>query len=299
MHHLKAFPNTVLLTGATGYLGSNLLKMLLIEGYNVIVLKRSASDISRITPYLSKCKFYDIDITPIKNIFFENEIDIVLHTAASYGRKEGENIQTVIDANLFFSVDVLTNAIESGVKRWINTDTSLSKYTNAYTLSKKQFCEWLTYHENSIKVQNVVLEYFYGPGDDSWKLVTMILTQLHKKVPFIDFTSGEQRRDFIFIDDVVNAYQFILQDSSADYGKVFSYPVGTGNSISIKDLAINAKKISGNINSELRFGTLPDRPTDLIHSSCDISILQQKGWKPNVDLQDGLAKTFDFISQTN
>ena len=70
-----------MLTGGTGFLGSHLLKQLSDKDYNVIVLKRSYSDIWRIKEFIDQIKFYDIDKTAIEDIFKENKIDYVVHLA--------------------------------------------------------------------------------------------------------------------------------------------------------------------------------------------------------------------------
>ena len=67
---------TILLSGATGFLGSNLLKRFTQEGFDVIALKRSTSDTYRIEELLSKITYYDVEKTEIKEIFKKHNIDI-------------------------------------------------------------------------------------------------------------------------------------------------------------------------------------------------------------------------------
>ena len=71
----------VLLTGATGFLGSHLLKALVSKGYEVVVLKRSTSDIWRLKGFENTFKSYDIDRVPLQTAFEEQPIDTVIHTA--------------------------------------------------------------------------------------------------------------------------------------------------------------------------------------------------------------------------
>ena len=76
----------ILLTGATGFLGSHLLKALVNKGYEVIALKRSTSDTWRLKGFESSFKSYDIDLVPLQKVFEDQYIDTIIHTACLYGR---------------------------------------------------------------------------------------------------------------------------------------------------------------------------------------------------------------------
>ena len=93
----------ILLTGATGFLGSHLLKALLQEGHIVTVVKRSTSDCRRIAGHLNKCRVYDIDRTSLKTIFSEKHLDAVIHCATQYGKGNIE-ADKIISSNGLFPV---------------------------------------------------------------------------------------------------------------------------------------------------------------------------------------------------
>lgn len=283
---------SVLLTGATGFLGSHILRMLLKNKYSVVILKRSHSDVSHISSHLPDCVAYNTDEVSIGKIFREQQIDTIIHTAASYGRQQ-ESLQQILEANFVFPFELLQCAIENHVRCFINAGTSLSPSVNPYSLSKNQFKEWLIHFRSRISVKNVVIEYFYGPGDSDWKLVTMILKKLANNTPFIEFTSGNQKRDFIYIDDVVNAFQCLLNDN----GKVgfTEYPLGSGQGISIKELAYMCKTISGNQITEMHFGVIASRPEEGAYAACDTGNLEKVGWKCTTSLEDGLRMTYEGL----
>jgi dTDP-4-dehydrorhamnose reductase len=132
----------ILLTGGTGYLGSKILKQLVDNGYNIILLKRSFSNPVRIKEYINKVIFYDIDLVPLERIFSENTIDTIVHCATNYGRGENDPLH-VIEANLLLPLKLLELGKKYHVKSFINTDTILDKRINYYSLSKKQFKDWL------------------------------------------------------------------------------------------------------------------------------------------------------------
>lgn len=283
---------SVLLTGATGFLGSHILRMLLKNNYRVVILKRSHSDVSHILSHLQDCVAYNTDEVSIGKIFTEQQIDTIIHTAASYGRQQ-ETLQQIFEANFVFPFELLQYAIENHVRCFINAGTSLSPSVNPYSLSKNQFKEWLFHFRGRISVKNVVIEYFYGPGDSDWKLVTMILKKLADNTPVIEFTHGSQKRDFIYIDDVVNAFECLLKDT----GKIdfTEYPLGSGHGISIKQLANACKKISGNQTTEMIFGALASRPEEGAYKACDTGNLEKAGWKCTTSLEDGLRMTYEGL----
>ena len=76
----------ILLTGATGFLGSYLLRLFVKSGYEVIALKRTTSNTYRIDSYLKKVTLYDIDKVNLEDIFKNHKIDIVINTVTKYLR---------------------------------------------------------------------------------------------------------------------------------------------------------------------------------------------------------------------
>ena len=91
----------ILLTGATGFLGSHLLESFLKSNYKTIILKRSSSNSWRINHLVNEFVSYDVDETEIDIIFEKEKPDIVVHTACSYGRKS-ESISSLLKNNLIF-----------------------------------------------------------------------------------------------------------------------------------------------------------------------------------------------------
>lgn len=278
----------ILLTGATGFLGSNLLHHLLKQGEEVVVIKRSFSNVRRIATVINRCKMYDIDQSDLSLVFKENDIQTIIHTAANYGRN-GETILEIAASNLYFPLELLSLAIHHKVKTFVNTDTSLPKDMNPYSLSKNQFTDWLKLQSEQLCVMNVELQYFYGPGDDEWKLIPMILRKLINKEPYINFTSGNQQRDFIFIDDVMAAFIVLIKQLPTN--GFHHYALGSGDNYTIKQVAALCKQVIGNEVTALNFGVLPERKNELLHSQADLRGLMGLGWTPQTSIIEGLHIT--------
>ena len=282
----------VLLTGATGFLGSHLLEALIKANYKVIILKRSSSDLWRIKHLLNDIIAYDIDMMPIESAFTDNEINTVIHTACAYGRNR-EKDSEVVETNLMFSLRLLEVATFFNIATFFNTDTLSPKHLNSYTLSKKHFVEWLNQYRNRIQIINLKIEHMYGPKDDEKKFVPWLFAQFQQEVETIPLTEGKQFRDFIYIDDVVCAYLLLL--SITDKLELFNqFDVGTGKLISVRNFVEKLyhiyKKRENNNLPTLNFGAVPTRKGELVRVEVNITALNNLGWNANFSIETGLLK---------
>lgn len=294
---------TVLLTGATGFLGSHLVKGLLRQDYQVIILKRSFSNTWRIDDVLSQLICFDIDLCEIDQPFKKFEkIDAVIHAATCYGR-HNESISDVFEANTVFPLNLLETAAAFNVNTFINTDTSINKDSIPYqglpnySLSKYQFTQWGK-HFSSIKTMrflNVILEYMFGPDDNESNLVSYVIKGCLNNIDHLNLTAGEQQRDFIYIDDVVSVYLFLLDKLNQIPQKYAEYELGCGQSISLREFVETAHRLS-NSQTQLNFGALPYRDNEIMYSQANIGPLNQLGWFPHWNLNDALIETIKSFS---
>jgi len=282
----------ILLTGATGFLGSYLLEALLVDGYSVTITKRSTSNTWRIDHLLGQVSAYDVDRVPIEEAFEANKIDAVIHASCSYGR-HGQTSHEVVETNLLFGLKVLDAAIFYSTCTFINTDTLLPKYLNAYSLSKKHFSEWLKQRCNEIKVVNLKLEHMFGPRDDEAKFVPWLIGQLERNVDRVPLTKGAQMRDFIFVEDVVSAYMLVLKkiELLREYTEL---DIGTGQLTSVHDFVLgiyeNYKKVNPETTTQLGFGDIPMREGEDMIIEVDNSGLKDLGWSVQTERSEGIKK---------
>lgn len=287
---------TVLLTGATGFLGSYLLKSLLNEGYSVVILTRSKSQTWRISHLLKQVKCYNLDHVTLSDVFVGNHIDFVIHTACNYGRN-GESTSEVVETNLMFGLRLLDVAISQKAEAFFNADTTLQKHINDYSLSKSHFVEWLQKSSELIQIVNIRLGHMYGPLDDTKKFIPWLLSQFQKNLDHVDLTLGEQLCDFVYITDVASAFITAIQKIK-QLQSFNQFDVGSGLPASLRSIV---EKFSFEYRiqhpefcTRLNFGAIPYRNGEVMSVNSDINPMLALGWKPKVELLEGIRKVIKF-----
>jgi nucleoside-diphosphate-sugar epimerase len=283
----------ILLTGATGFLGSAILKALVKNKRDIIILKRSFSDTFRIKALSDFITSYDIDNVELEQIFNNHKsIDAVIHTATCYGRKN-ETAAQIFHSNSHFPLELLELSAKYKVKSFINSATALpitkKGQMHNYTLSKRQFIEWGRHFADRINFINMKIEYIYGPFDDKNKFIPCLIENCINNSAEFDLTTGWQKRDFIYIDDVVSAYLAVLNSETKNFCE---YEIGFGSSISIKEAALKIKEISKS-NIKLNFGAVPYIEEENIETPLDVSKLSSLNWEAKYNFEDGIKKLME------
>jgi len=283
----------ILITGGTGYLGGKLTQLFLKERNKVALLLRQSS--------ILKSNIYSSGQVEIGRYKSEKEIfefikisepEVVIHTACCYGRSN-ERHREIINANINFGVSILSGILDAGKPvSFVNIGTSLPADTSFYALTKSQFTnfgKWFC--ENSqekLQFINLVVEHFYGTGESSDKFISYLLNQCTLNVEEINLTEGKQKRDFIYIDDLLSACKIIVNKLS-EIERFQSISIGSGYSPSIKEVSLMILRLTKS-RSKLKFGAIPYRPNELMNSKIDLSVIKNFGWLPKVHLECGIKK---------
>ena len=241
----------VIVTGGAGFIGSHVVDTLIKQGIEVIILDNlSTGKKENINP---KATFIECDLTKDKPLF--RDVDVVFHLAAT--PQVQYSMENPTDNN---NIDSLINILElskkSGVKRFIFSSSSSvygnPKYTpidenhpisplSPYALHKlvgEQYCKL---YSDIYNIDTVCLRYFnaYGdrmPNKGAYRSVISIFKEQHsKKQPLNIVNDGEQRRDYVHVDDIVNANILCAKSIKNLKGDIFN--VGTGKSYSVNEVA--------------------------------------------------------------
>ena len=261
-------------------------------------MKRPSSDLGRIASILPALYLYDIHGTDLSLPFKENnKVDAVIHAATCTG-KNGESSAEILDANTAFPLRLLETAALFGTETFINSDTAIDKYTNAYALSKYHFLEWAKLFASGERIRfvNVRMVNLYGPGDDASKFAARVIKDCLANVPEIKLTPGEQTRDFAFIDDVIAGYEILLQQANSLPGYFQEYPLGSGVGVTIREFVETVRHLTGST-TRLAFGALPYRDKEIMNLVANVEPLKKLGWQCRTTLETGIRQTVLYEKQ--
>jgi UDP-glucose 4-epimerase len=298
----------ILVTGASGFIGSWLTRRFVEEGYNVAVTMRPDSSTTRIDKILKRISVFNLDLEDTANVnraFKEFQPEVIYHLATYYTVEHKLNeIPTLIKTNVLGTVNLLEAAKNASSKLFVNTsscfvyknkDTALKETDdltpiNLYAETKLQAEEACTYYADKYGLPTVTFRLFppYGPADNERKLIPFLIKSfLQGKSP--DLTSGKQQWDFINVQDIVNAYLCLLSRDFKPTHEFFN--IGTGKAVSVKEVAETIAKI---LNSPIvpSWGKVPHRKNEVWFTSADINKAKiLLNWQPQTSLQEGLVDT--------
>ena len=292
------------ITGGAGFVGSNIAKLLIKQGHDVIIIDNLHTGKKKnIAEILDQVNFFNADIREYKKIEkILNSVDGIFHEAAltivqeSFSKpKEYHDVNVVGTENILkigkeFDLKVVfasSSSVYGNVKSIPITEKFPCHPINPYGQTKLDD-EFLAekYSKDGLKV--IGLRYFniYGRGQTGTYagVITKFMNQLENcKSPMI-FGNGKQLRDFIFVEDVAEANLEAMK-SSVKFG---FFNIGTGITTTIKDLANLLTKLH---NLQLEPEYLPSLKGDVQSSQSDIELSSNSlNWKFKTSLEDGLRK---------
>jgi len=296
-----------LLTGFSGFIGSHLTDRLLKEGHEVIGIDRSIKWHNLIDPKNPKLRIYHENIEGnIADLF--KDIDVVVHLAAltrpqwsiQYPFETNEvNVNGTLklleysrDAKVKRFVFLSTSSIYGEQKFYPTFEEAKPNPMNPYALSKligEQYCKLFedlySLEFNAIRPFNAYGTRMPVTGIYTSAVATYV-NALKKDIPFVKFGDGLQRRDFVYIDDVIE--QIILMATSKVHGEVFN--CGFGKNYSINEMLKLVRKLMG----KRIEATEIEKQYEPSQTLADISKVERLlGWKPKIDLEEGLRRTIE------
>lgn len=290
----------IFLTGSSGFLGSELARHWIAGGHDLWLLARPTSRLDRLGDLPASVRVVRASAPDeIAAAVRVAAPDAIVHTACSYGRK-GETALDVMDANLRLGTVLLQTLLDEpaggyGPTTFLNTGTVLAPDVSLYALSKTQFSAWgaqlASQAPDRLRFIDIRLQQMYGLGDDRSKFTTHVIEACRHNEMRLALTPGEQRRDFIHIDDVVRAYECIL-DNRHDFVASDAIEVGSGNAVTMRSFVELTKQVA-NASTVLDFGAVPYRANEAMLCVADTSRLRSLGWQPIVPLADGIKSMID------
>ena len=303
----------ILVTGGAGFIASHVVDRFIEEGHEVVVVDNLSTGQRR--NINAAANFYQADIQGrwLERVFRRERPAVVCHHAAQIDvRRSVQDPFFDAQVNVMGTLKVFQNAVKYGVRKVIFASSGGAVYgesqslpvsedhptrpTSPYGINKAIGDEYLRYFRDSWGLEYVSLRYanVYGPRQDGngEAGVVGIFSQkmLNGDQPVIN-GNGRQTRDFIYVDDIVEANVAALTKTAHGI-----YNVGTGQETTINELFGILAKL---INPAVREVHGPAKKGEQQRIALDAGRLQRElEWETKVPLQDGLAKTVEYYRQT-
>ena len=300
----------VLITGSTGFIGANLVRRFLKIGAEVHILTRTTSNKWRIKGVLKDVHEYCVDLLDyekLASIISDIKPEIIVHTAIYGGYPFQKDIKKIIEFNFIGTVNLVNACKKVDFELFVNTGSSseygikskpmaeedILKPVDDYGVSKVAatlYCQAVARRE---KLPVVTLRLFspYGYYEEPPRLIpSVVISCLKGRNP--EVSSPNSVRDFIFIEDVIDAYMKVIETSDIG-GEIFN--IGYGRQQSVGEVVNKIVELTAN-NVRPEWGSLPKRANEPDVWQADITKAKDVlKWEPKYSLERGLAKTVKWF----
>jgi nucleoside-diphosphate-sugar epimerase len=273
----------ILITGTTGFLGSNIAERLLSLGHELFATCRSTSDFKKVLKFKKKVTWINTDIKGWEQIIKTNNIDQLIHVAwAGIGANDRNDWDLQIK-NFYLSKEFFDLAKECNFKKVIafgsqaeygsydlpTNELTIPKPNDAYGAVKVLACDYLRnlFNETDVEWYWVRVYSVFGRAENPEWLIPSVIFKLLKKEPIL-LTNCEQEYNYLHIDDFLDYFLYVVNNSknnSGIYNLCNKYPV------SLKDLLCKIAKLLDRSEEYLRFGRVPYRDKQSMFISGDNS----------------------------
>src|SRR6266540_2218661 len=308
----------ILVTGGAGFIGSHLVEKLLAAGHAVIVLddfndfydpRIKHANIAGFAKDVSVCHVDIRDGAAVRNLFHREKVDAIAHLAARAGvRPSIQHPHLYYDTNVTGTLHLLEAARVIGVESFVfassssvygasktvpfSEDQQLTQTLSPYGATKVAGEFLCSTYSHLYQMRVVALRYFtvYGPRQRPDMDIHQFTRRIYAGQPIDQFGDGSTRRDYTYIDDVIQGTMAALQYQGPLYD-VFN--LGESETIQLKEL-ISA--IENALGKKAKVNRLPEQPGDMPLTCADISKARKLlGYKPTTKLSEGLQKFIDWF----
>lgn len=303
----------ILVTGATGFIGANLVHSLVDKGYEVHIFLREASDTWRINNIISKVSKHYCDLTDrnkVNETIAEIKPQIIFHLATYGGYPFQKDSIKIIDTNFIGTVNLLSACVNNGFECFVNTGSSSEYGVKDKPMSESDILEPINDYgvakaASTLYCQSVARRYSlpvftlrlfspYGYYESPTRLIPYLITSCLQNKE-VSLSRPDVVRDFIFIDDVIDAYFRLIEESkNLKPGDIFN--IGSGKQYNLKEVFEIISKLTGYVKKP-HWGKVNERESDIAKVwKADISKSNSfLNWIPRYSMEEGLKKTKEWF----
>jgi nucleoside-diphosphate-sugar epimerase len=304
----------ILVTGGAGFIGSHLTKRLVDEGakVSVIVKYNSIIDCPRLVKIWDKINIIEADLRNTDSVgeMKKNSFDLAFHLAAyNHVGDSFKHVLENVNSNLISTINLLNHGPK--IKKIIHMGTSeiygiqsklpfdvkeIPNPMSPYAVSKYASELFSLLKSKSSKLDLLCVRPFntFGPFQSEKAIIPeMIVKCLQNKE--IKTTGGKQTREFNYIDNIIDGILFLNKKIKHTIKPI---NIGSNAPISIKNLVIKIHKYTKS-HSKLKIGSLNYRPNEIWRMQANNKFISSKGWKPKINLDDGLKLTIAWYQKFN
>jgi nucleoside-diphosphate-sugar epimerase len=303
----------VLLTGGTGFVGANLARRLLRDGHELHLLVRPACQLWRIADIRSDLRLHELHLheaETVERVVGQIRPDWVFHLAVHGAYSWQTEWEQMVRTNIQGTMSLVSACLKTGFAAFVNTGSS-SEYglkdhapaesepldpNSHYAVTKAaatMFCRH-TAQSRRVHLPTLRLYSVFGPYEDPGRLLpTLIMHGLQGKLP--PLADPDVARDFVYVDDVVEAYLLAATVQTPEWGPI--YNVGTGVQTTLREVVAVAKQAM-NLSVEPVWNAMPNRHWDAnVWVSDNRKIRAQLGWQPRHTFAEGFRMMLNWLRQ--
>ena len=295
----------VAVTGAAGFVGANIVRRLVRDGHDVDMLVHPSSDRWRLDSVASEAAVHLVDledVDAVTQLISRRRPDWIFHAAAHGAYPFQTDLRKMIATNLIGTINLVEAGLRAGFEAFVHTGSS-SEYgakdhapaedevvepNSHYAVTKASatlYCRHAARaHDAAIRVLR--LYSVYGPWEEPSRLMPRLLTQALSQT-WPPLASPDTARDYVYADDVVEAYIATATVPDQELGAV--YNIGTGIQTSLKKV-VDVVRRQLSVDPEPQWGTMANRSWDTaVWVAQPAAALKEIGWSAHHDLSSGLG----------
>ena len=300
----------VLVTGAAGFIGANLVRALVAQGASVHALVRPGGSVWRLSAIRESLHLHETDVTSCHAVRAAVEAarpDVIYNLVRHGGSSPATDRRVLLNVNLLGTLNLLEATASLGYQRFVHVGSSLEYGRKSHPMREDDLLEpatdfAVTKAAATLMCQQfarahakpiVVLRLFsvYGYWEAPSRIIPAALLAVLANRP-IPLTPPGYRRDPIFVDDVVEACLLAAQAERVN-GEILN--VGSGRQWANEEIVETIQRVAGR-RVPVRVGEFPPRMNDTTHWVADIGKAERLlGWAPRHSLEAGLQQTWDWL----